>query len=111
MKKTSMCMGLLAGVILVSCAETAKRWEHPSKPEAAWAEEEADCRRWASDIAEREFRQRSESGPATESRQPAVIAEVDRFEAQRRQAQLVERCMTAKGFVRVEAEPPETPAQ
>lgn len=91
----------------MSCAETATQWTHPSKPESVWADEEADCRRWAADLAEREFRQRSESGPVTGARPPAVTGEVDRFEAQRRQAQLVERCMTTKGFERVAAEPPE----
>ena len=94
----------VAAVLMGSCADTRGRWEHPSRPEQTWASDEADCRRRASDIVEREFRQLERSRAGRNNRSAAVTAKVDQRDAQRRQTDLLNRCMIDKGYVRAPIE-------
>ena len=94
----------LAVVLMGSCADNKGRWEHPSQPEQTWESDETDCRRRASDIVEREFRQLERSRAGRDRRSSAVTAKVDQRDAQRRQTDLFKRCMTNKGYVQVPME-------
>jgi len=92
-----MCATLL---LIGSCADTRGPWQHPSRPEQMRASDEADCRRRALDIVEREFRQSEESQASRDSRSSAVTAKINQRDRQRRQTDLLNRCMIDKGYVR-----------
>ena len=94
----------LAVVLIGSCAGTKERWENPSRPERTWASDEADCNRQASDIVERDFRQLQRTRAGRDQRSATLTAKRDRHDAQRRQADLFNRCMIDEGYVRVSVE-------
>ena len=102
-KAKALAMGL-AVVLIGSCAGTKERWEHPDRSEQTWARDEADCRRRASDIVERDFRQLQRTRAGRDQRSPTLTAKMDRHDAQRRQADLFNRCMIDEGYVRVSIE-------
>jgi hypothetical protein len=94
----------LAVILTGSCADTKGRWEHPGLPEQAWASDEADCRRRASDIVEREFRLLQQGRAGRDSRSSNVTAKIDQRDAQRRQTDLFNRCMIDKGYAQAHKE-------
>jgi hypothetical protein len=94
----------VTAILIGSCADTKGQWEHPSRPEQTWAGDEADCRRRASDTVEREFRQLEQSRAGRDNRSSAVTAKIDQREAQRRQTDLLNRCMIDKGYMRTPIE-------
>ncbi len=94
----------LAALTLAACANTQGRWEHPTRAERTWERDEAECRQRARDVIERDFRERERSASNRDGLPAAQPSDVDRFAANRRQASLVERCMTGQGYKRVSAE-------
>jgi hypothetical protein len=91
-------------IFMGSCAKTGEQWEHPVRSEQTRASDEADCRRRALDIVEREVRQSEESRTGRDSRSSAVAAKIDQRDRQRRQSDLLNRCMIDKGYVRTPIE-------
>lgn len=94
----------LAPLLLAACASTEGRWEHPTKAERTWERDEADCRQRAMDVIDRDFRERERSASNRSGLPAAQPSDVDRFAAKRRQASLVERCMTSQGYRRAAPE-------
>jgi hypothetical protein len=92
-------------VLTVSCTETQGRWENPDRPQDAWARDEAACRRSASEKAGREFELDQQLGPRGYNRTRAYSTSMNRFEAEKREKELFDRCMTRSGYVRVEQQP------
>ncbi len=95
-----MAAGLAVGTI-AACAQPQHRWQHPERSQEVWASDEADCRRRAFETVDRELRVLEESRAGRDLRSPTYTAQMDRFEAQRRQARLFERCMIDMGYARV----------
>lgn len=98
MRRTAM---LATVIVAASCAQPGK-WENPNLPWEEWSRIEADCRALAQEQAEREFRAtRQQSSTATTlsyDQGGQWLSQMDRFDAQRRQQTLFERCMTNQGF-------------
>lgn len=92
-------------ILTVSCTETRGRWENPDRPREAWARDEAACRRAASEKAGREFELDQQLGPRGYSRTRSYTTSMNRFEAEKREKDLFERCMTRNGYVRVQEQP------
>jgi hypothetical protein len=92
-------------VLTVSCTETQGRWENPDRPQEAWARDEAACRRTASEKAGRDYALDQQLGPRGYSRTRAYSTSMNRFEAEKREKDLFERCMTRNGYVRAQQEP------
>jgi hypothetical protein len=82
-------------------------WENPRVPWEQWDRDRAECRLVARQEAERDYALARQGGPAEDySRLRPVTSQVDRFEAQRREETLYERCLSARGYRRVQrAEP------
>lgn len=111
----SRLFGVLAAVLLVAgCVnlddwwqkkwETGGgTWENPTVPWEQWDRDRAECRLVARDEAERDYALGRQGGPAEDySRTRPITAQVDRFEAQKREETLYERCLSARGYRRVQ---------
>lgn len=92
-------------VLTVSCAETRGRWENPDRPQEQWARDEAACRRAASERADRDFALDQQRGPGGYSRTRTYTTSMNRFEAETREKDMFERCMTRNGYTKVQQEP------
>lgn len=101
-----------AALVVAACAdvgewwqkkwETGGTWENPNVPWEQWARDRAECRLVAREEAERDYALTRAAGPPEDySRTRPVTAPVDRFEAQRREQALYERCLTDRGYRRV----------
>jgi hypothetical protein len=92
-------------VLTVSCTETQGQWENPDRPQEAWARDEAACRRSASEKAGREFALDQQLGPRGYSLTRSYTTSMNRFEAEKREKELFEACMTRNGYVRAQQQP------
>lgn len=111
-----LALGVLAGTVLLAsaCADPqtywrskvetgAGTWEHPSKPWEQWEDDRSECRLVARDEAERDFAIEQQGGaPDDYSRLRPLRTSVDRFQASQRQEQLYERCLSERGYRRVQ---------
>ena len=101
--------GIAATAVLAAACATYQ-WKTPNVPENLWPRDEADCARRAAakveDEAARDERLDGGRGGARvrDDRGTAWEAMMARFEIKRRQARLLEICMEAKGYGKVEAE-------
>lgn len=109
-------LGVLAGAALLvtACVDPAEwwqtkvetgrgTWEHPSKPWEQWDTDRAECRLVARDEAERDFAIQQQGGMRDDySRLQPLRTSVDRFQASQRQEQLYERCLSDRGYRRVQ---------
>ena len=95
----------MALVLTASCTETRGRWENPDRPEETWARDKAACRRAASERAERDFGLDQQRGTRGYSRTRAYTSSMNRYEAEKQEKTLFERCMTRNGYVRVQQKP------
>ncbi len=93
---------LLVLVLTASCTESGGHWENQDRPAEDWAKDEAKCRRAASDKAEQEYALDQKRAPRGYNRTRTYSASMNRFEAEKREKALLERCMTRNGYVRAE---------
>ncbi|MDG4575827.1 MAG: hypothetical protein P9C36_10985 [Defluviicoccus sp.] len=105
---------VVASLMVVACTDPAEwwqsrvetgrgTWEHPSKPWEQWDTDRAECRLVARDEAERDFAIQQQGGVGGDySRLQPLRTSVDRFEASQRQEQLYERCLSDRGYRRVQ---------
>jgi len=98
-------MIFLTVVLAASCAGSDGRWENPDLPKEAWSRDEAACHRAASERAEKDYALDQQRSPQGYSRTRAYTASMNRYEAEKREKTLFERCMTRNGYVRVENKP------
>ena len=100
MKRQSLGILCLASVLVVACANPQGRWENSTLPEETWKTDEADCRRRAMEIVERDFRQLERSRVDIPGAPSTQTLDIDRYVAKRRQTTLVNTCMTGLGYKR-----------
>jgi hypothetical protein len=88
-------------------------WENPDVAWEQWDDDRAECRLVAAQEADRDFAITSQSRPAEDySRGGRMTADLDRFEAGKREQRLFERCLTDRGYRRVQrSRPPVQPSQ
>lgn len=78
-------------------------WENPKVPWEQWDRDRGECRIVARDEAERDYALARQAGPAEDySRTRPITAQVDRYQAQQREEELYERCLSARGYRRVQ---------
>lgn len=100
--------GIAAVALLVASCATHE-WSNPNVPDTQWRRDEADCdRRAAAKVEEEAARQERFGGGGEDrvrdDRGTARETMMARFEIKKRQARLMENCMKAKGYGKVEVE-------
>ena len=93
----SACCGLL--ILIAGCSETKGRWENAILLQEAWARDEASCREQASQRVNRELGRAEESRTGRSNPTSSVAASLEWQGANRRTRELLESCMTQKGYV------------
>lgn len=90
-------------ILIAGCAETRGRWENINLPHETWAQDEASCRELASQRVTREFGRFEESWANRHDPTSTMVMSLERHEADKRERELLESCMTEKGYVWVTA--------
>ena len=97
---------LAAAVTLAACASPSGNWQHDTRPESQWAQDESECRTIAARRTDEEFaglEDRLSNARGTTGRQTTNF---DRLEARESRRRHFARCMRNRGYrqVRVENE-------
>jgi hypothetical protein len=99
MRKVSACCCIL--ILIAGCSETQGRWENSNLPQEAWTQDEADCRLRASQRVTRELGTFEQRWTDRDDPTSSLVMSLEWQQANRRERELLETCMTERGYVRV----------
>jgi hypothetical protein len=97
--RVSACCCIL--ILIAGCSETQGRWENSKLPQEAWAQDEANCRVWASQRVTRELGTFEERWTGRDDPTSSLVMSLEWQHADRREREFLESCMTERGYLRV----------
>ncbi len=99
MRRVSACCCIL--ILIAGCSETKGRWENADLQQGAWAQDEANCRVWASQRVTRELGTFEERWTGRDDPTSSLVMSLEWQHADRRERELLESRMTERGYVRI----------
>ena len=97
MRRVSACCCIL--ILIAGCSETRGRWENADLQQEAWAQDEANCRVWATQRVTRELGTFEDRWTDRDDPTSSLVTSLEWQQANRRERELIESCMTEKGYV------------
>ena len=98
---------LLFTLLAASCATAPVTWEKPGGTNDHWVKDKVACQFKARREAEKRFRQRAGGSSTSGFRDDTLSRDMSHFDAQRDERRLFEGCLSARGYSKKKAAPPE----